>query len=291
MFCMLCAPRDKCGLCRKERPHYNDVPVYVTDKLREVIHVSCKLCHTIVVASDAHKHYFQDCKRLVRTYPTPGLQLSEQEACIGVVNHGTFSVVSTTWITTTGSIYTGSDTSEPAMLDEGQTDVLAPGLQWILQQLVTTIPWSGRLPHLQSMVSVLREAERYKRNDFGLPHERELQTKVNELTERVKRLENQRSTLRTEISELEHNYNITVDQLEASEERCAGLLIDLTETQGMLQDMQNFHLNQTAPTPLVDCVPSTRKRRRTPTTVSSGAVFDGQPPDPHSSSSSPTTSQ
>jgi predicted nuclease with TOPRIM domain len=141
------------------------------------------------------------------------------------------------------------------------------------------------------MVSVLREAERYKRNDFGLAHERELQTKVNELTERVKRLENQRSTLRTEISELEHNYNITVDQLEASEERCAGLLIDLTETQGMLQDMQNFHLNQTAPVTLVDSVPSTRKRRRTPTTVSSGAVFDGQPPDPHSSSSSPTTSQ
>jgi hypothetical protein len=258
-------------------PTYVRVPVYVTDQLERVVNMQCKLCSKVVIAEDARRHYFKECERLVVSMnmplPEPAL---EGEVCIGVVEHG---IDAKTCITNYGRLYRSNLSGQdliPLNNNRNPSVPLASGIQWIVQQQLKRMDWRGRIIDLQNMLEVMIDVERFRRDDFGLQHEQDLNEQIQSLEERSERqlhrigyLEDQRSRLRTDVMQ--------------AETRCEELMMDLASANSMVEQMQEEALRSHP-----QCAPSggggrrrSRKRRKPDTPRPENHTgFDGQPPTP-----------
>ena len=240
LFCCSCVARlrveqDRCAMCRHQRPLYVDAPIYVADRLQVVPNVQCRMCSVVVQASEARKHYQEQCARLVKPVMC-GPVLTAPEFCL-VQYSGKF-------VSSHGRIY---DDTEQTLNLANQSEPLAPGLQWIAQQVLHRF-LHERQDLLNALTSTLVDVEKYRPDDFGLRNEVVLQNKVNALMGELNVVIDQRSQLRTELL--------------CAEERSAGFMLELNESQNQVMLMQEMHSDAR------HARSSSRKRR---------SEFDGQP--------------
>lgn len=251
MFCAECVKDvHRCPMCLEENPNFTRAPVYVHDNLCELPKVTCTVCAQVMVAVTAYDHYHKECPRLVKpladaVQPTNPL---EDEVCIASISAPFQSHM---WVSTHGRFYqSDSKTADaPAQLC-GRP--LAPGLQWILQQLSTKCQWPAGDRDVRAMVGVLSAAEHHRPHDFGLQNELTLKAEIADLR-------SQFNDLLAEMKELRY-------EADETEERCLSLMYDLKEARDQVAQMQEFHVNDS------DSSSSTRRRRRRSNTHS-----DGQP--------------
>jgi hypothetical protein len=243
MFCAGCVAamdKDSCAMCRQQRPEYCEPPVYVKDDLRERPNIKCLTCDDVVSCKTARTHWFTQCKRVVhdRSHQTGHFLPANScvgERCIGKLGHSL--------ITSHGRVYTGNNSG--ALPDRLNGKPLAAGLQWIAQQALDRSSMTPSVS-IDTLMSVLVDAEHYRPTDFGLAHEAALQERIEELEASVSTLKDQRSTLRSEIAE--------------AETRVGSLLLDLIDARDQVEQLQEQHCGQS----------TSRKRSRR-------VVFDGQP--------------
>ena len=245
MFCGACiknVERDRCPMCRKDRAQYTEPPIYVTDHLRTLPNVACTICLAVVPSSKAQAHHLYECPRLVHAVHPPPPNAADGECCLGSLQ--------APWelrqfVSNHGRIYTADSEGLPHAVLSGQP--MAPGLQWILQQ---TLKRSGGVSvTLPALVSSLADAESYRSADFGLRNERALHNRAVVLEEQLKDANEQRSQMQREMI--------------CAEQRAAGLLLDLSDAQDQIAQLQQMHSGSDS---------SSRKRRRAPR-----SEFDGQP--------------
>lgn len=221
VFCLQCvANEQRCPMCRMRRPEYTSVPVYMTDQLREIPNVSCLICKMVVNISKAQPHYNKDCVRLIKPLmdvcQPSSTPLLEGEVCIGAVSNPHYLKL---FATNHGRLYTAEKDEIPPL-----PIPLAPGLQWILQQLCQTFLSEQ---DLRSIVQVLNKVEDHRPRDFGLKNEEALTGQIMDLKSQVNDLLDQRSALRTEASE--------------NDRTCTSLMQQLGEANDMIAQMQEFH--------------------------------------------------